>query len=192
MIASYTLFPTPIGTCAIAWRDSKICASYLPESTPERTASRIAKRSGRATEASPPDFVRSAIEGILDLLSGSPNDLTFVDCDFTGIEPFALNVYSLSRAILPGQTRTYGDLATELGNKSYAQAVGRALGNNPLPIIVPCHRIVGAGGRLTGFSAGGGVNTKLKLLEIEKAQVTPAPTLFSDLPLALKTSNQAH
>jgi methylated-DNA-[protein]-cysteine S-methyltransferase len=102
------------------------------------------------------------------------------------MEPFALKVYELSRAIKPSQTRTYGELATEMGDRAYAQAVGRALGANPFPIIVPCYRIMGAGGKLTGFSAGGGVSTKLKLQEIEKAQIGEKPALFGDLPLAVK------
>ena len=184
--AHFSLFPTPIGTCAIAWRGGKVCGSHLPEATAELTAQKMAKRAGGAVEASPPDFVKNAVDGILELLNGKPNDLMRVDLDFTGIEPFALKVYALSRAIKPGQTRTYGDLAIELGDRAYAQAVGRALGANPFPIIVPCHRIMGAGGKLTGFSAGGGVNTKLKLLEIEKAQIGELPTLFPDLPLAAK------
>lgn len=187
MSAKFNLFPTPLGTCAIAWRDGKISGSHLPESTPELTASRIARRSGGAEPGSPPDFVNAAIDGILELLDGKPNDLTFIDCDFTGIGDFPAKVYHLSRAIKPGQTRTYGELAMELGDKAHAQGVGRALGANPFPIIVPCHRILGSGGRLTGFSAGGGVNTKLKMLEIEKAQIGKVPGLFGDLPFSLKS-----
>lgn len=185
-LAHFTLFPTPLGVCAIAWRDGKVCGSHLPEATAELTASRMAKRAAGAEPGSPPDFVNEAIAGILDLLSGKPNDLAFIDCDFTGIEAFPARVYHLSRAIKPGQTRTYGELAIELGDRAYAQGVGRALGSNPFPIIVPCHRVLGAGGKLTGFSAGGGVSTKLRLLEIEQAQIGPAPSLFGALPLAIK------
>ncbi len=184
--AHHTLFETPVGVCAIAWRGTKICGSHLPEATPELTAGRMSKRAGGSTPSAPPPFVKTAIGNVLELLSGTPNDLSAIDLDFTGVEPFALNVYRLSRLIKPGQTRTYGDLAQELGDKSYAQAVGRALGANPFPIIVPCHRILGAGGKLTGFSAGGGLSTKLKLLEIEKAQIGETPSLFGDLPLAIK------
>lgn len=186
LAAHYRLFDTPVGVCAIAWRGGKICGSHLPEATAELTAQRMAKRAGGAVEATAPEFVRVAIDGILELLGGKLNDLTSVECDFAGIEPFALKVYQLSRAIKPGQTRTYGELAKELGDRAYAQAVGRALGANPFPIIVPCHRIMGAGGKLTGFSAGGGVVTKLKLLEIEKARIGNVPTLFGDLPFSVK------
>ena len=184
--AQFTLFPTPVGTCAIAWRGGKVCGSHLPEATPELTEQRIAKRAGGAVEAGPADFVKAAIDAILELLDGKPNDLTAIELDFIGIEPFALKVYELSRAIKPGQTRTYGDLAADMGDRAYSQAIGRALGANPFPIIVPCHRILGAGGRLTGFSASGGINTKLKLLGIEKAQIGEVPSLFADLPLAVK------
>ena len=184
--AHYTLFPTPVGTCGIAWRDGKICASHLPEADEGQTRSKIALRTGGAGGSEPPEFVQNAIAGILDLLAGNPNNLSFHDCDFTGLSPLQTGVYDLARQIPPGKTRTYGDLAVDLGDKALSQAVGKALGDNPFPIIVPCHRILGAGGKLTGFSAGGGVNTKLKLLEIEKAQIGVAPTLFDDLPLALK------
>ena len=184
--AYFTLFPTPVGICAIAWRGGKVCGSHLPEATAELTAERMAKRVGGAVEAPPPEFVKTAIAAILELLGGKPNDLTSIRLDFSGIEPFALRVYHLARAITPGQTRTYGELAKDMGDKAYAQAVGRALGANPFPIIVPCHRILGAGGKLTGFSAGGGVETKLRLLAIEKAQIGGHPNLFGDLPLAVK------
>lgn len=150
------------------------------------TASRMAKRAAGAEPGSPPDFVNEAIAAIQELLDGKANDLTSIDLDFSDVEPFALKVYSLARAIRPGQTRTYGELAIELGDRAYAQGVGRALGSNPFPIIVPCHRVLGAGGKLTGFSAGGGVSTKLRLLEIEQAQIGPAPSLFGALPLAIK------
>lgn len=184
--AHFTLFPTPIGTCAIAWRGGKVCGSHLPEAADELTAQKMARRAGGATETPPPKFVKDAVAAIQGLLSGKPDDLNMIELDMAGIEPFARKVYELSRAIKPGQTRTYGDLAVEMGDRACAQAVGRALGANPFPIIVPCHRIMGAGGRLTGFSAGGGVATKLKMLEIEKAQIGETPALFGDLPLAVK------
>jgi methylated-DNA-[protein]-cysteine S-methyltransferase len=161
--AHFTLFHTPLGVCAIAWRNGKVCGSHLPEATQELTASRMAKRAGGAEPGTPPEFVKKAIAAILELLSGKSNDLTSVDCDFTGIGDFPAKVYHLSRAIRPGQTRTYGDLAIELGDRAYAQGVGRALGANPFPIIVPCHRILGAGGKLTGFSAGGGVKHQAQI-----------------------------
>ncbi len=93
------------------------------------------------------------------LLEGAKTDLTGIDCDFSQVEPFAVQVYTATRAIPAGETRTYGEIALQLGDKQLAEKVGRALGRNPLPIIVPCHRVIGANGKLTGFSAYGGVDT---------------------------------
>ena len=116
------------------------------------------------------------------LLEGEKTDLADIACDFSGIEPFATKVYAATRAIPPGQTMTYGGIASKLGDKRRARDVGKALGRNPFPIIVPCHRVIGANGKLTGFSAYGGVETKLRMLEIERARIGAAPGLFDDLP----------
>ena len=134
----------------------------------------------------PPDVIAQAITKITDLLKGEKTDLSEIACDYSGLEALAVKVYDLARAIPPGQTRTYGEIATQLGDKRLAQAVGRAFGQNPFPILVPCHRVMGADGKLTGFSAGGGVATKLKMLAIEGAQIGEAPSLFGDLPLAIR------
>ncbi|MEM1437333.1 MAG: MGMT family protein [Pseudomonadota bacterium] len=104
--------------------------------------------------------------------------------DFSTVDSFAAAVYGVTRAIPPGTTRTYGSIAAELGNRQLAQQVGRALGRNPLPIIVPCHRVIGASGKLTGFSAFGGVDTKLRLLSIEGAPIGAQPGLFDEFPVA--------
>ena len=98
--------------------------------------------------------------------------------DFDGIEPFHRRVYDISREILAGQTRTYGEIATEMGEPGASRAVGQALGANPFAVIVPCHRVLAAGGRSGGFSAGGGVSTKLRILLIERAQIGNEPSLF--------------
>ena len=174
--AHFTLFPTALGDCGIAWRGELAVASALPGGAAARLAS-------RAEPGTPPAAIARAITAIQALLGGSQVDLGFIACE-PHPDPFAEQVRTLTRAIPPGQTRTYGDLAAELGNKTLARAVGTALGRNPLPIIVPCHRVLGADGKLTGFSAPGGVATKLKLLEIEGALGSQG--LFGALPLALK------
>ena len=120
------------------------------------------------------------------LLEGEGTDLTTIACDFGGIDPFAAQVYGATRVIPAGETSTYGVIASQLGDKQLAQKVGQALGRNPLPIIVPCHRVIGANGSLVGFSADGGVEMKLRMLAIEGAQLGDPPTLFDDLPLAAK------
>lgn len=183
--AYFFLFPTPLGDCGIAWRGDAVAATRLSDKSPVDTAARLAARTG-AAEGDPPPAIRRAIDAITALLEGERTDLAFIACDFSGIEPFAAKVYAAARKIPAGETRTYGGIAAELCDKQLAQQVGQALGRNPFPIIVPCHRVLGANRRLTGFSANGGVETKLRMLAIEGARIGEAPGLFGDLPLAVK------
>ncbi len=181
----FALFPTAIGGCGIAWCGELVVATFLPEKTSEETAARLTSRAG-SIKGAPPPFIQGAVEAITVLLEGDRTDLSFIACDFTDVDPFAARVYAATRAIPAGETRTYGDIASQLGNKQFAQKVGQALGRNPFPIIVPCHRVVGADGRLTGFSAPGGTDTKLRLLQIEGASIGEASGLFGHLPMAVK------
>lgn len=179
MTTGFTLFPTAIGTCGIAWGDAGLLGVQLPEAQPAQTRARLAQRFAGAVEQSPPPGPRHAAEGIAALLAGEPLALLDVELDMAGIEPFHRRVYALSRQILPGQTATYGELARRLGDPGAARAVGQALGRNPYPIVVPCHRVLAAGAALGGFSARGGLTTKLKLLAIEGARLdATAPGLF--------------
>lgn len=134
----------------------------------------------------PPAAIRSAIRSIAALLGGERTDLSFIACDFSRVSPFAAAVYTATRTIPAGETLTYGDIACKLGNKQLARKVGQALGRNPVPIIVPCHRVIGANSRLTGFSAHGGIETKRRLLEIEGASIAGTPRLFDHLPISVK------
>lgn len=161
------LFDTPVGRCGLAWGERGLLATQLPEASDRHTLARLRRRHPTLEEAPPPPAVQSAIDGIVALLGGEPRDLMEIALDLEGLQDFALRVYELARAIPPGQTRTYGEVATALGDPAAARAVGRALGANPFPIIIPCHRILGAGDWSGGFSAPGGVETKKKLLRIE-------------------------
>jgi methylated-DNA-[protein]-cysteine S-methyltransferase len=116
------------------------------------------------------------------LMEGARDDLTDIQLDWSGVAEFDRGVLDICRAIPPGQTLTYGEIARRLGDPALARGVGQALGRNPFPVIVPCHRVLGADGKVGGFSANGGVETKLKLLTIERARVGTAPTLFDDDP----------
>ncbi len=176
----FSLFSTPLGNCGIAWCGDVVVATHLPEKTSAATAARLAARAG-ASEGKPPPGIQRAIESIIALLEGARTDLGYIVCDFSRIEAFAARVYTATRAIPAGETLTYGAIALQLGDKQLAQNVGRALGRNPLPIIVPCHRVIGANGKLTGFSAYGGVETKLRILTIEGARIGETPGLFDDL-----------
>lgn len=179
-MALFSLFPTPLGDCGIAWNQEVIVGTHLPERTSAATAQRFAART-KASEGTPPPYVQRAIASITALLEGEKTDLSDIACDFSQVEKFAAKVYAATRAIPAGQTLTYGDIALQLGDKQFAQNVGRTLGRNPLPIIVPCHRVLGANAKLTGFSAYGGVDTKLKILTIEGAQIGNSPGLFDNL-----------
>jgi methylated-DNA-[protein]-cysteine S-methyltransferase len=130
--------------------------------------------------------VRRAIEAIVAFLSGEAVDLSFAGLDLGGIGDFERRVYDGARSIPPGRTLTYGEIAKRIGEPGASRAVGQALGANPFPIVVPCHRVLGADGKVGGFSARGGVETKVRILDIEKARTTDAPALFEELPLAVK------
>jgi methylated-DNA-[protein]-cysteine S-methyltransferase len=175
---SFTMFDTAIGRCAIAWGPHGINAVQLPMGSEDKTRARIRQRYGDIPEAPPPDNVQSAIEGIVELLEGKPNDLADVVLDLDGVPEFNRGVYDIARTIPPGKTMTYGDIAKKLGGVELSRDVGQALGRNPCPIVVPCHRVLAAGGKPGGFSANGGVVTKLKMLAIEGAVVNHTPNLF--------------
>jgi O-6-methylguanine DNA methyltransferase len=175
---SYSLFETPFGTCGIAWCEPA-CADcppaiillQLPEATPKKTESRIAQKLGVRQPGVPPRHIAAIIEKIRLHLRGEVQDFRDVAIRLEGAAPFARQVYEAVRKIPPGQTRTYGEIAKALGLPSAAQDVGQALSKNPIPIIVPCHRVSAAGGKPGGFSAYGGRATKAKLLALEGAQV---------------------
>lgn len=175
--AGYALFPTAIGACGIAWSERGVLGLHLPAALEADTRASLARRFPEAAECDPPEDVEQAIAGITALLEGRRVDLSAVPLDMDAVPPFQRRVYDAARRIPPGRTRTYGEIAVELGG-SDARAVGQALGQNPLAIIVPCHRVLAAGGQTGGFSAPGGVQTKLRLLAIERARPHGEPDLF--------------
>ncbi|MBQ0919958.1 MAG: methylated-DNA--[protein]-cysteine S-methyltransferase [Hydrogenophaga sp.] len=175
----HTLFDTAIGVCGIAWGQGGVVAVQLPEADAARTRARLLIGLPPLPELSPPPAtVQAAIEGIQALLMGEARDLREVPLDMTRLTPFQREVYAMARAIPPGQTRTYGEMAQALGDAGLARAVGQALGHNPFAPVVPCHRVLAAGARSGGFSARGGVATKLRMLQIEGAQIGGEPGLF--------------
>ena len=174
----YALFETPIGHCAVAWNDAGLAAVWLPEADEETLRAAVARRLGDAASATPPEHVHAAMRRISAVLGGAADDLADLPLDTAGLPDFHCRVYAATRRIVPGATRTYGEIAGELGEPHSARAVGQALGRNPFPVVVPCHRVLAANGAAGGFSAPGGVRTKLRLLEIEQARVGGAPGLF--------------
>jgi methylated-DNA-[protein]-cysteine S-methyltransferase len=179
----FALFSTPIGRCGIAWNPRGVVAVQLPERDENATRVRLLRRCPEANEAEPPEHIRQAIDAIIALLGGEHRDLAGVALDMAHVSPFQQRVYAIARGIPAGSTLSYGEIADRLGDKSASREVGEAMGQNPFPIIVPCHRVLAAGGKLGGFSAHGGITTKLRLLEIEGASVGETPTLFGSLPL---------
>jgi methylated-DNA-[protein]-cysteine S-methyltransferase len=167
----YARFDTPIGACAIAWGERGIVAVQLPESDDDETCARILDRVPDAEEAVAPVDVERVVDAIGALLRGERSDLASVRLDMGGVPPFHRRVYETARSIPVGETMTYGELAAEVGSPGAARAVGQALGRNPFAIVVPCHRVTAAGGRLGGFAAPGGATTKRRLLELEGTAV---------------------
>ena len=174
----YTLFDTAVGRCAIAWSERGISALMLPEADDDATRKRLLRRIGNAPETTPPASIQQAVAAIQSLLQGERTDLSNVAVDLDGMPDFNLQVYEIARKIPAGETLTYGDIAKRLGDVQLSRAVGQAMGQNPVPVVVPCHRVVAAGGKTGGFSAPGGSQTKLKILAIERAKVGNAPDLF--------------
>jgi methylated-DNA-[protein]-cysteine S-methyltransferase len=173
----FTVFDTAIGPCGLAWRDDVVIGTSLPEGTAARTRAWLVKRFPDAVEGPPASPVRAAIDGIVALLAGEQRDLAEIELDLAAVPEFHRRAYEIARTIPPGKTLTYGDIAHRLGMSGSAQAVGQAMGHNPFPIVVPCHRVLAAGGRDGGFSARGGVATKRRMLVIEGA-LADEPTLF--------------
>jgi methylated-DNA-[protein]-cysteine S-methyltransferase len=188
----FALFDTAIGRCAIAWSEHGIVRVLLPGRDDTALRTRLLRRHPGAREAAPPEAVARAIEGMVALVAGKPRDLADVVLDLAGVPEFNRRVYAVARTIKPGATLTYGAIAARLGEPD-ARGVGEAMGQNPCPIIVPCHRVVAAGGKTGGFSAPGGVATKRRLLAIEGASADP-PTLFDrhgGLDFAMKGGTKA-
>lgn len=184
-MTSFAVFETAMGTCGIVWTGHGVAGVQLPEADVGTTRRRVLRRFPDAHEAMPPADVQRAIDGIVALLRGEATDLTGVTIDDSDTPEFNKKVYAIARTIPPGQTMTYGEIAERLGDRLLARDVGQALGQNPCPIVMPCHRVLAAGGKAGGFSASGGVVTKLRLLSIEGAEPN-GPTLFDRLPLVAR------
>ena len=178
-MTQFALFDTAIGTAGIAWNEAGLVACHLPERDADNNRRSFLRRFPDAAEAEIPAHLAATVEGIRALMRGEKVDLSQAPLDLTRTPDFHARVYEIARAIPPGETLTYGEIAVKLGDKLLARDVGQALGKNPWPIVVPCHRVTAAGGKPGGFSARGGVNTKLKLLAIEGAAAAAQADLFA-------------
>lgn len=176
-----SLFDTAIGRCGLAWNETAVVAVQIAESDDDATIKRLKKQVPLATRAEPYGFALDAVERITELMDGEPADLGDIPIDVGKVSPLYRAVYEVTRTIPPGEVLTYGEVARRIGQPGAAQAVGQALGANPIGIVIPCHRVVGANHSLVGFSANGGVRTKRKMLLIEGSTAV-TPSLFDDMP----------
>jgi O-6-methylguanine DNA methyltransferase len=185
MASGFALFDTAIGRCGVAWGERGIAGVQLPEAGERETRARMLQRFPAAGEAAPPPAVQRVIDRVVALLRGEASDLSTIALDMDQVPAFHRRVYEAARAIPPGMTLSYGEIAARAGAPGAARAVGQALGRNPFPIVVPCHRVLAAGGKIGGFSAQGGIATKRRMLAIEGAQLNGAATPLLDGDSAL-------
>jgi methylated-DNA-[protein]-cysteine S-methyltransferase len=172
---AYAIVDTAIGPVGVAWSAEGICRVTLPERDRDRMEARFASRLGGAGPGEPPPAVAAAIDLIKRYAEGEPVDFSAVPVDLDGADLFRRAIYAAARRLSFGETTTYGGLADAAGHPGKARETGEALGRNPVPLIVPCHRILAAGGKIGGFSAPGGSSTKERLLALEGVSVGPPP-----------------
>jgi methylated-DNA-[protein]-cysteine S-methyltransferase len=175
----YLLFPTAFGTCGIAWRDGGLTRLQLPERDVSATERRLADRATPAQAEEEPPWVQWAIVALQRYFAGRAIDFSSILIDLDRCSPFHQRIYAALREIGYGKTTTYGALAAEVGSPDAARAIGQAMGRNPVPIIIPCHRVLASGGRTGGFSAPGGATTKERLLELEGVRRSTTPPLLA-------------
>ena len=163
------LFDTALGPCGVAWNARGLRAVQLPAKTRALTERRLIDKAGSAGPAEPPPAFAAVVADIQRYLDGARVDFRAVAVDLETLEPFRRRLYEALRDIGFGATTTYGELAKRIDADPVegARDVGAAMGKNPVPIVVPCHRVLAAGGKLGGFSAPGGTATKAKLLALE-------------------------
>lgn len=178
-MSGFALFETSIGMCALAWGPRGLIGVQLPADNGEpATRARMRQRFPDLHEGPPNEMAQRAIDAIQGLLRGVRDDLSHIELDMSGVSEFHQRIYAIARRIPPGQTRTYGEIAEQLGDKGLSRAVGQAMGLNPFAPVVPCHRVLAAGNKPGGFSAGGGALTKLRMLGIEDARPNGMASLF--------------
>jgi len=175
-IHHYLIFETAGGFCGIAWSDAGITRFQLPTKTAESTERLLLRRLPDAEPGAPTPDVLEAVAAVKRYFQGEETDFSGVELDLTGQDDFFRNIYAAARRVGWGHTTTYGALAKELGaGPEAARDVGQAMAKNPVALIIPCHRVLAAGGKLGGFSAPGGSSSKARMLELEGVHLGPPP-----------------
>lgn len=180
-MTTWTSFDTTFGVSGVAWNGDVIVRVVLPVEHQGELATRMRRAAPGAIPGPPPPWVARAIARMTAHYAGDLDDLRDLPV-VQAASAFERSIYALTRAIPPGQTRTYGELAAATGDATQARAVGQAMARNPVPLIVPCHRVLAAGGALGGFSAPGGTETKHRLLQLEGAAVAAQLGMFDAVP----------
>jgi methylated-DNA-[protein]-cysteine S-methyltransferase len=173
-IQHYHVFETAMGFCAIAWSDAGVARFQLPTKTAEATERLMHRRASGAEPGAPPEDIAAVVEAAKRYFGGEETDFSQVQLDLASQDAFFAQIYDALRRVGWGRTTTYGALAKEVGaGREAARGVGEAMAKNPTPLIIPCHRVLAAGGKIGGFSAPGGSKTKTRMLELEGVRLGP-------------------
>src|SRR4051812_8037852 len=164
----YLIFETAGGFCGVAWSDRGITRFQLPTRSAEATERLLLRRLPGAVPDAAPPAVAAAVAAVKRYFAGEETDFSDVPLDLGEQDAFFAKIYEAARRVGWGRTTTYGTLAKELGaGREAARDVGEAMAKNPVALIIPCHRVLAAGGKIGGFSAPGGSAAKLRMLELE-------------------------
>jgi methylated-DNA-[protein]-cysteine S-methyltransferase len=180
----YCLFDTALGVCGIVWSADGLTRLRLPAPDATRMHEELAQEARRASAK--PTMIDALIADVCRYMAGGRTDFSTAVIDIDRAPAFDQDVYRAARRIAWGQTLTYGEIARRVDAPDAARAVGRAFARNPLPLIVPCHRVLASKGKIGGFSAPGGISTKVRLLALEGVSLsdTRQADLFADVGVA--------
>ncbi|MCA2406061.1 methylated-DNA--[protein]-cysteine S-methyltransferase [Rhizobium leguminosarum bv. viciae 248] len=172
----YLIFETAGGFCGIAWSDAGITRFQLPTKSAEATERLLLRRLPDAEAGAPTPAVLETVAAVKRYFQGEETDFSGVELDLAGQDTFFRDIYAAARRVGWGHTTTYGALAKKLGvGPEAARDVGQAMAKNPVALIIPCHRVLAAGGKIGGFSAPGGSSSKARMLELEGVNLAPPP-----------------
>jgi methylated-DNA-[protein]-cysteine S-methyltransferase len=176
--SGHLVFETALGFIGIAWTDTgltRLCLFQRDRAAVERRLERLGLAGEIHSDFDAPAWVAALVRDIRAYAEGEDIDFSGVPVDLSGIDDFRLAIYDAARKLAFGETTTYGELAKRAGHAGLPRETGQALGANPVPLVIPCHRILAAGGKIGGFSAPGGSTTKERMLALEGVRVGPAP-----------------
>ncbi len=177
------VFETAAGFCAIVWSDAGVTHFILPGRSSAAETS-LRRRAPGAEPSAPPPEVAKAIAEARRYFAGEAADFSSVPLDLRHADPFFAQIYDALRRVGWGRTTTYGALAAVVGaSREAARDVGEAMAKNPMPLLIPCHRVLAAGGKLGGFSAPGGAATKARMLRLEGVDLAPPQPAQGSLAL---------